>query len=230
MKKLLAICFMSLFIIIVITGCQKNQSPVINSIAANPDSVYPTQQVSLSANAEDPDGDELTFTWAATIGTLSATTGQSINWTAPDDTGRSTITVIAKDPDESADTLTKTIKVYPNWVEGENNTAISIYDTITTFSQITISGVPSQAKVDSVAITVDINHSDPTDLKIWLKSPDGTEITLWDGNFPGGSVVALTDLFADESVNGTWTFLVYDKYVGDEGTLNSWAICVDWKF
>lgn len=93
--------------------CSKNEPPVINSITANPDSVTPGQSTTLSADAEDPDGDVLTYTWATSSGNLSSTSGQSVDWTAPSDTGSYTINLVVEDEQEASDEASKTIRVYP---------------------------------------------------------------------------------------------------------------------
>ncbi len=110
MKRSLVI--VSLIVIAIGIDCQKNHPPIINSIIANPDSVNPGQGTTLTADANDPDGDALTYTWSATSGNLSSTTGQSVNWTAPSDTGRYTINLVVEDPEGAKDEASKTIRVY----------------------------------------------------------------------------------------------------------------------
>lgn len=208
----------------------ENNAPVINSVTANPSSTYPGENVTLTCDAEDEDGDLITYSWSAEAGTLSATNLSSVIWTAPNDTGNFTIEVIVEDEGELVDTGSVTVRVDPNWVYGENMTPVLISDFTWSYSQIIISGAPTGAEVDSVAIAVSITHSDPSDLDIWLESPDSTQLLIWDNNYPGGIEVFVTDFFAGKDVNGTWTLWVYDGYWGGQGTLNSWAISILWKF
>lgn len=94
-------------------GCpKKNHPPEITGITATPaDSINTGGKVHLKVEADDEDGDDLDFTWSASSGTLSATTGEEVDWTAPNDTGTYTITVKAED-EEDEDEATKDIKVY----------------------------------------------------------------------------------------------------------------------
>jgi len=110
----IALVMVMLFGIVTIACQKKNEPPVINSISADPDSVTPGQATKLTVDAEDPDGDELTLTWSAASGSLSAHTGTTVNWTLPNTVGNYTITVTAKDPGELTDEANKSIKVYQN--------------------------------------------------------------------------------------------------------------------
>lgn len=79
----------------------KNNIPEIVSITANPDEIGPNEQTTLTVLATDADGDNLTYTWDASTGTLANTTGRSVTWSAPGVTGQSTITVVVSDGRES---------------------------------------------------------------------------------------------------------------------------------
>lgn len=212
-----------------ILACGGNNAPIIGSVTADPTSTYPGETSDITCNASDEDGDVITYNWTAEDGDLSSTTSSAVVWTAPDDTGTYTITVVVTDDGELTDTGSVDIEVEPNWIYGENMTSVPIYDFTVSWSEIDISGVPSGAEVDSVAIAVSINHTYPSDLEISLESPDGTVLLIWDNTFPGGTEMAVTGAFAGENVNGTWTLYVYDEYQYDEGTLNGWNISVLWK-
>lgn len=55
-------------------------NPVINAIAANPTSIADKDTpITFTVNTSDPTG-PLQYTWSATKGTLSATSGQSVFW------------------------------------------------------------------------------------------------------------------------------------------------------
>lgn len=84
-----------------------NQAPEIASLTANPSSVYfyigacavtEERQSVISVSASDPDADQLTYSWSASIGSLSATSGADDKiWTAPSGSGDALITVTVTD-------------------------------------------------------------------------------------------------------------------------------------
>jgi uncharacterized delta-60 repeat protein len=79
-------------------GGEKNHPPVISSIDVSPGTNVNTgASINLTCNASDSDGDTLTYTWTKTGGTLSTTTGQTVNWTAPSTEGTYRITVTVSD-------------------------------------------------------------------------------------------------------------------------------------
>lgn len=218
-------------VIIVVLSCGgENNAPIISSVTANPTSTYPGETSNITCNASDEDDDAITYSWTAEDGSLSSTTSSSVVWTAPGDTGVYTITVVVEDEGELADTGSVDVRVNPNWIYGENMNSAPIWDFTWTYSDIIISGAPSGAEVDSVAVGVNITHSAPSDLDIWLESPDSTQLLLWNNTFPGGTAIIITDLFAGKGVNGTWRLWIYDEFLADEGTLNAWHISVLWKF
>lgn len=60
--------------------------------SSNTSSATPTQYVgpltaTLSVDSTDPDGDSLSYDWKVTAGTLSATSGRTVNWTVPEGGG-----------------------------------------------------------------------------------------------------------------------------------------------
>jgi hypothetical protein len=75
--------------------------PVITSLVADPDWVTPSGSIEVTCNATDPDGDELSYEWTATAGSISGT-GAVVNWTAAQEVGIYDITVVARDSDGDA--------------------------------------------------------------------------------------------------------------------------------
>jgi hypothetical protein len=233
MKRITIVMLLLMGIILI--ACQKeNKQPVIASVTANPDSVTPGQGTTLTVDASDPDGDELTYTWSATSGTLSSTTGSSVIWTAPTAIGSYTITVKAEDPGELSDEASKIIKVYQSTVygytEGVVYPGLPIYDSTWTFSTISLTGAPTNAVIDSIQVATNITHNYPSDLFIALEGPDLTDVTLWDNTYPGGIEGVTTTAFNGKGVNGNWTLWIFDEYPIDEGTLNSWGIGIYWHY
>ena len=95
-------------------------------------------------------------------------------------------------------------------------------DTIT----VTDSGAAS-----SVSVSVDIEHEHVGDLLVQLVAPDGTTRTLHDR--AGRSADDITKTYevdlAGIAINGIWTLHLHDNYNGDEGTLNSWTLMIDYR-
>jgi len=73
-----------------------NEPPTITSLIAGADWTTPSGSVQVTCTASDPDGDELSYEWAATGGDISGT-GAVMNWTAPEEVGTYGITVVVKD-------------------------------------------------------------------------------------------------------------------------------------
>lgn len=219
--------WLSVMVMMVFLNCGgENNAPVINSVTANPSNVYPGEDALLICDADDEDGDAITYEWSAVAGSLSATNVSSVIWTAPMDTGQYAMEVIVEDEGGLADTGSVTVTVDPNWAYGENMTPMTIGANVNTYSAITISGAPSSATVDSVTITVSINHPGFNVLDIWLESPNAGQLMIWDGNYPGGTASFSTDYFAGGDVNGVWELVLYSALVS--GTLNYWNITIYW--
>ncbi len=75
---------------------KRNQSPVINELAADRDWVRPGETLLIGCVAEDLDADQLSYTWSAEGGTI---VGQSetATWTAPEEQGEYSISVVVDD-------------------------------------------------------------------------------------------------------------------------------------
>jgi len=77
---------------------QRNQPPVIEALTATPSTVEPGGQSRVSVSAHDPEGDPLTYSWSASGGRLSSTTGPGDKtWTAPSTPGTYQVTVSVTD-------------------------------------------------------------------------------------------------------------------------------------
>lgn len=114
MAKFIGILIFAIAIILInIPGCKKtNHDPIISSISGAT-SVYIRESVPLVCNASDPDNDSLTYTWTCTNGSLSASTGKSINWYAPGSSGSTTVSVTVRDGEGGSDSESKTITINP---------------------------------------------------------------------------------------------------------------------
>ena len=75
----------------VIAGLTKDGSP-----SEEENRIREWRTVNIQCNAEDPDGDELTYLWRATGGKINGE-GNTVGWTSPGVTGHYTITVVVTD-------------------------------------------------------------------------------------------------------------------------------------
>jgi hypothetical protein len=73
---------------------------VIESLTADPSTVEPYDTATVTCEAYDPDGDELTYLWNwsnATVDTVETKTTNYLLWVAPGDTGHYDIEVRVSD-------------------------------------------------------------------------------------------------------------------------------------
>jgi hypothetical protein len=73
-----------------------NQPPVISSLLAQNQQLYPSGTTEIQCIAQDADGDRLDFKWAATGGNFSGA-GAIVIWQAPPNYGTYTVTVTVDD-------------------------------------------------------------------------------------------------------------------------------------
>ena len=96
----MAIFILLLVVTVIFTGCAGggliNHSPVIYSLIADSTNIEVNQNATITCYATDQDGNELTYTWAKTGGTITGT-GSAITWTAPTTTGTYIITCTVSD-------------------------------------------------------------------------------------------------------------------------------------
>lgn len=103
----------------------------------------------------------------------------------------------------------------------------AITDNATTSYSFTVAG---KVELEHVGLTLTLTHSDLTDLRISLVSPDGTEIIVYNGT---SGTATTSDLgltytfglegFRGELSNGVWTVRISDVAAGDTGVLTSVA-------
>jgi hypothetical protein len=83
------------------SGASPMGAPVIGTTFQSASSVTEGSTVTLQANATDPQGSALTFTWGTSGGTLgtpaNTAASSSITWTAPSTTGTWTVTLTVTD-------------------------------------------------------------------------------------------------------------------------------------
>jgi hypothetical protein len=83
-----------------------NNPPSITSLVADPDWTTPSGSLQVTCNATDPDGDELSYEWSASRGSITGT-GPEVTWTAPEEVGIYQVTVVVTDGHGEEDTGSK---------------------------------------------------------------------------------------------------------------------------
>jgi subtilisin family serine protease len=103
-----------------------------------------------------------------------------------------------------------------------------------------LDGIVSEIQIDEdltissvESVTIDISHTYPSDLMVSLISPDGTVISLYEGQGIVGDELVKTygpndapalKQLEEKSVRGKWLLRTVDRYAGDTGTLKSWRL------
>lgn len=91
-----ALAILLLFLIALSACARYNNFPVITDLTAETGWVLPQGSAEVKCVAFDPDGDELTYVWSASGGTISQS-GSIARWRAPEAKGNYTITVKVAD-------------------------------------------------------------------------------------------------------------------------------------
>jgi hypothetical protein len=87
-----------------------NHPPVLRALC-QPCTVAVGKSAMLSADAKDPDGDALTYTWRGPAGTLATPSARQTSWTAPTTEGPVPVTVRVDDGKGAAASDVITIQV-----------------------------------------------------------------------------------------------------------------------
>jgi hypothetical protein len=99
-----------------LNGCESpaatNHSPVISNLLSEKNVIFPLQHSEITCVASDIDGDNLTYEWSASGGSIYGE-GPVVNWTALHDAGNYTITVSVIDGNGSQSTSYLSIEVVP---------------------------------------------------------------------------------------------------------------------
>ncbi|MCP4723689.1 MAG: hypothetical protein GY863_01570, partial [bacterium] len=115
-KKLIK-CIL-LLLLLVTAACQQptdtaNNSPIILSITPSKRNVQFQETISIKADAQDIDGDSLTFIWDPGLGSFTYSSIDSAIWVAPDTSGTIGIILTVIDPFNARD-IDSTVIVVDN--------------------------------------------------------------------------------------------------------------------
>ena len=94
----------------VVVTVRTNRVPTITSLTADADWTTPSGNLQVTCSASDLDGDELSYDWSATAGSISGT-GPAVSWTAPQGVGTYEVTVVVTDGYGGSATETLSVSV-----------------------------------------------------------------------------------------------------------------------
>lgn len=98
---------------IVVFSMLNNDPPVITSLEADAEKVFPSGSTEFVCTAIDPDDDRLSYAWSTGTGTIEGE-GTTITWTAPDYEGIFSVSVTVTDGRRGEATQDRTIEVRAN--------------------------------------------------------------------------------------------------------------------
>jgi len=120
-----------LVIALLLAGCCPiaNNAPQITSLSADPATVDPEADTTISCVATDADGDTLTYAWSYSgpaVGSISGT-GSTVEWTVPETEGAYTVSVTVSDgkggTDEGSCAVTVEVSVTTGSVDVKSDPA-----------------------------------------------------------------------------------------------------------
>jgi len=168
-----------------------NHPPVIASLEAGEERVFPSESTAIVCVASDPDGDELSYEWSADTGIVEGE-GATVTWMAPDYEGDFSVSVTVTDGRGGEVTQHVTIRVEANKPP-----------VIHSLTADAAWALPSES------LQVACNASDP----------DGHELT-YEWSATGGNITgtgAVVDWTAPEKLGQyTITVVVSDGYGGSD--------------
>ena len=109
----------------------------------------------------------------------------------------------------------------------ESNAPVAIPDGGSIEPGIGVYGLAS-VPVD-IEVVARIDHPRPTDLRVTLVDPNGSEAPLWDQEELDGynrSFATEGAISRDDEVNGEWQLRVEDLVTGETGTLTAWSLFI----
>ena len=224
-----------------IAGCSvdANHDPVITGITATPSGqVRPNESVILQVAATDEDGDQLTFTWSATGGQLSAVSGDNVTWTAPASAQACIVSVVCSDGLEGHASADQPVDVRA-WMTGYASAVHddSVYVPNPGIVDLALEWeeqVGSNALVDSAFVSnleLEPDSLEGDAFQIWAVTPTGSRILLWD-RLSGQPELIDTRIqgIAGQAANGTWKISVSREAKGLECCVDDAEVEVYYRY
>jgi subtilisin-like proprotein convertase family protein len=216
-----------------------NRAPVAQNDLASTSGTTPVK-IAVLANDLDPDRDPLRVVnlSAPANGKVTLNTDGTVTYTANAGfSGVDTFRYKASDGLLESNEVTVSIEVKAQPIQYTNSTKVSLVDGGLRTSTIVIS---DQYAIKDLNVRLGISHSKVSELQIFLVSPNGTRVQLFDGAKRTANLADAT--FDDEgvliplqalstfdgmSIRGTWTLEVRDTVKKNSGTLNFWSLIAE---
>jgi len=147
-----------------------NDPPSITSLAADADWTTPSGSLQVTCNATDPDGDDLSYEWSASGGSITGT-GPEVIWTAPEEVGMYNVTVVVTDGHGEEGTRSVYLSV-------STGTPPTIEDLVVTAPHQYLKETPTGYKVGKTKeYNIECITSNTSDELVYEWSCDGGEIS-----------------------------------------------------
>ena len=198
-----------------------NQPPAISSLTPAQTQVSPSSIIEVRCVASDPEGDALSYEWAATGGSFSGT-GSTVSWLAPEPCGDWDITITVKDGKGGITQSTIVVSVVSNQ-EPVIASVTANPATVLPGASSTVTCVASDPDGDALTYTWKADYGEMTgvgETVTWM-APD-TEgefhitVTVVDGK--GGVNVGTVSVTAERFETQTTTFT---PLASETGTMSS---------
>jgi hypothetical protein len=212
-----------------------NEAPVLSITAPDDNDTIRVHTSVISADASDNNEVEYVefFVENNSVGADSVSPYE-INWSIADYENMEVLSIHGRAFDASenmgqSDIITVTVMTRGMVTMMRTDTVYILDQTWIEWSNV-ISDAPDSAVVDSVVVSVTIQHQRITDVDVYLKTPSNTEVQLWDNDFNEPTDTVMTTSFENEDINGTWLLRFYDEYSGEMGLATDFRLEIYWKF
>ncbi|MBD3342372.1 MAG: hypothetical protein GF353_24945 [Candidatus Lokiarchaeota archaeon] len=204
----------------------KNRPPVIVNIFGNPLNVHISESSIITCDANDPDGDHLTYVWETTMGSISGM-GDTVTWIAPNSVGTYFVLCKVMDGNGGQDVDSVGIQVensiptqgliayYPfngnaldetgNGNDGNVHGATLSNDRFNTPQKAYRFDGDDYIYVNHSAYFDEIENYDSISLSVWIKVID------WYYYFPDNPIFPILDKY-ESSIDFGWEFLIWSKH------------------
>lgn len=189
--------------VLLLTSCEKNTAPVVNSVVVTPPAVDPGQTTNVAVNATDADSDPLTYAYIVNGGAINGT-GPMVQWIAPSQSGAYSVSVTVTDGQggSAMGNAALTVNVVLIFT-GVSGTCSFLAGT---------AGDLSNAKVSLYTSLDNWNNNSP--IKFGAVTGSGASVTFRLSANPGNYYL---DIWKDNDNNGFWSAGDFIGWYGSGG-------------